>query len=89
MSNCCTVALHVAEQDGASLSVTSGGAASLTVGAEVYSSSVYHGAYAVTPSQSEQVLYTADKLLRENVVVAPIPSNYGLITYNGSTITVS
>lgn len=79
MSNCCCVSLHVSEQDGVALHV----------GGEVYSHDIYHGEYEVTPSQVEQVLQTADKLLRENVVVAPIPYYYGLITYNGSTITVS
>ena len=85
--NCCRVALHVAESDGALLHVGSSDAAALSVGGEVYSPDIYRGEYEVTPSQSEQVLETANKLLRENVVVAPIPCYYGLITYNGSTIT--
>ena len=85
----CRVALHVAESDGALLHVGSSDAAALSVGGEVYSPDIYRGEYQVTPSQSEQVLETADKLLRENVVVAPIPYYYGLITYNGSIITVS
>ena len=50
---------------------------------------VYQGEYEVTPSQQEQVLSTQNYLLTANVVVKPIPSNYGLITWNGSTITVS
>lgn len=49
----------------------------------------YAGAYEVTPSATEQVLATAETILYHDVVVAPIPSNYGLITWNGSTITVS
>ena len=49
----------------------------------------YEGVYQVTPSDREQQLPTANKLLTANVVINPIPSNYGLITYNGSTITVS
>lgn len=79
MNSCCRVALHVSESD----------SVHLHVGSEVYSPDIYRGEYEVTPSQSEQVLETADKLLRENVVVAPIPYYYGLITYNGSIITVS
>ena len=49
----------------------------------------YDGSYEVTPSEEVQVLNTKDKQTRENIVINPIPQNYGLITYNGSTITVS
>lgn len=49
----------------------------------------YTGATIVTPSTSEQVLNTADKAVTRNIVINPIPSNYGLITWNGSTLTVS
>ena len=49
----------------------------------------YEGAYEITPSSSEQTLETGSLYMTGNVTVKPIPSNYGLITYNGSTITVS
>ena len=49
----------------------------------------YEGSYEVTPTEDTQVLNTKDKQTRENIVINPIPQNYGLITYNGSTITVS
>lgn len=49
----------------------------------------YTGAYEVTPSQLPQVLPTAGRSLAQNVTINPIPSNYGLITWNGSTLTVS
>ena len=49
----------------------------------------YTGAYEVTPTRETQVLHTAARTLAQDVVVNPIPHNYGLITYNGSTITVS
>lgn len=49
----------------------------------------YTGSYEVTPSAETQTLATANKVLTEDIVVNPIPSNYGLITYNGSFITVS
>ena len=49
----------------------------------------YQGPYEVTPSKQEQRLETENMVLATNVVIKPIPSNYGLITYNGSTITVS
>ena len=49
----------------------------------------YTGETVITPSTSEQVLNTADKVVTRNIVINPIPSNYGLITWNGSTLTVS
>ena len=50
---------------------------------------VYTGGTNITPSTSEQVLNTADKVVTRNIVINPIPSNYGLITWNGATLTVS
>lgn len=49
----------------------------------------YTGATTITPSGETQILNTADKSLYENITINPIPSNYGLITWNGSTLTVS
>lgn len=49
----------------------------------------YSGEYTVTPSEDTQVLYTAGKTLEQNVVVEPIPQNYGKIEWDGSVIYVS
>lgn len=49
----------------------------------------YSGPYEVTPSGETQTLATTDLHMVRNVTINPIPSNYGLITWNGSTITVS
>ena len=49
----------------------------------------YTGSYEVTPSEVAQTLPTAGAGMEQDIVVNPIPSNYGLITWNGSTITVS
>lgn len=49
----------------------------------------YTGPFEVTPSQATQTLYTAETSLDGNIVINPIPSNYGLITWNGSVLTVS
>ena len=50
---------------------------------------VYTGQTEITPSTTEQLLATAEKVVTRNIVINPIPSNYGLITWNGSTLTVS
>lgn len=54
-----------------------------------YDLPVYDGITEVTPSNQAQVLQTSSKALTRNIVVNPIPSNYGLISWNGSTLTVS
>lgn len=50
---------------------------------------VYDGDYEVTPSQETQTLETSSTVLIRNITINPIPSNYGLISYNGSVLTVS
>lgn len=50
---------------------------------------VYVGPYEVTPTQEEQVLQTDNRLMTENLIVNPIPENYGLITWNGSHLRIS
>lgn len=50
---------------------------------------IYTGPYEVTPSQEAQILHTDDKLATEDIIVNPIPSNYGLITWNGSYLRIS
>lgn len=49
----------------------------------------YEGPMTVTPSAEEQVLDTDTKSVYGNIVIGPIPQNYGLITWNGSVLTVS
>lgn len=49
----------------------------------------YTGEYEVTPSGETQILATANHGMTRNVIVNPIPSNYGRITWNGAILTVS
>lgn len=56
---------------------------------EGYVSGIYHGSTDITPTDTAQVLDTQGMVISENIVIEPIPSNYGLITWNGSTLTVS
>ena len=60
----------------------------LTVPAEA-GGIAYDGEADITPSAVEQRLETAGRMMREDIVIQPIPRNYGLITWNGTTITVS
>lgn len=49
----------------------------------------YTGDYTITPGTAEQVLETRNMRMTDNLTVNPIPSNYGLITWNGAVLTVS
>lgn len=49
----------------------------------------YEGPFEVTPSTEEQTLETYHLYVGADIKINPIPNNYGLITYNGVTITVS
>ena len=49
----------------------------------------YEGAYEITPSAEAQTLPSTDTVMHGDIVINPIPSNYGLITWNGATLTVS
>ena len=68
---------------------------SLTIGTgipiakEYIGADPYTGAYSATPSTEAQTFSTRNLRMTGDFVVNPIPSNYGLITWNGSTLTVS
>lgn len=49
----------------------------------------YEGAYTVIPTSERQVLPTERTMPVQDIIVEPIPSNYGLITWDGATLTVS
>ena len=68
--------------------VASDGTSSACVHSVIKTGAPYTGSYTVTPSASTQTIHTANKLLSEDIVVNPIPSNYGLVSWNGSVLTV-
>lgn len=49
----------------------------------------YEGAYEFTPSAEAQIIPCNGTKMSDDITINPIPQNYGLITYNGSYITVS
>lgn len=49
----------------------------------------YEGDYNVTPAGEAQILSTSGKLMTEDIKIERIPSQYGLVTWDGSVITVS
>ena len=50
---------------------------------------IYDGPVTITPSDTAQIIETDHTSVLSNITVGPIPDNYGLITWNGSVLTVS
>lgn len=48
----------------------------------------YTGPYSFTPSEAEQVIPIEQKQAEQNIVIAPIPQEYGRISWNGATLKV-
>lgn len=49
----------------------------------------FEGPYEWTPTQSTQTIPIIGKGASEDIIINPIPSNYGLITWDGAILTVS
>jgi len=86
-----TVELTLAEDDALDLGLAEEDSLGLGIGENVVITTdpVYHGDYEFTPTQQTQTVSTSGYLLEQNIIINPIPSNYGLITWDGSTLTVS
>ena len=48
----------------------------------------YTGPTVITPSEDTQTLMTADKVVTKNIVVNPIPANYGKIVWDGARLRI-
>ena len=55
----------------------------------VSSFDAYDGQYEITPTQERQTLETNEKVCISDIIIKPIPENYGLITWNGHSLKVS
>ena len=91
MNSCCCAHLHVEESAGAKLHVADAASMSLDVGGDFYAVGppFYDGPYEITPGDEAQTLHMEGMRASQDVTVNPIPSNYGLITWDGSVLTVS
>lgn len=49
----------------------------------------YEGSYEITPNAETQTLETKNLRMTDNIVINPIPSNYGRVDWNGQYLTVS
>ena len=62
--------------------------ATMSTAIQIVDGEHYTGDYTVTPGETEQVLQTAGLVMEQSVTVEAIPSNYGRITWDGSTLRV-
>ncbi len=51
--------------------------------------SPYTGRYTFTPTGGMQTVPIGGKTASRDIIINPIPNNYGLITWNGAILTVS
>ena len=49
----------------------------------------YDGPYEFTPTAEEQTVRIARLQATQDIKITPIPSNSGMVTYNGNVITIS
>ena len=56
---------------------------------DIHQAGEYAGSYEVTPTAYTQTLNTTDKILTQDIIINPIPSNYGLVTWDGNTLTIT
>lgn len=57
--------------------------------AHVSNAPTFKGEYEITPTEEVQVIKTAHNILNRDIVINPIPSNYGKITWDGGVLTIS
>ena len=80
VENTTAVTLRVAQPEDISMTVT---------GVVYIDYPEYEGETEVTPGAEAHTLETNGTLLRSNITINPIPSNYGLVAWDGSVLTVS
>lgn len=88
----CGIDFRIEDDEEILFEVGDDGSVDFETGDPVILSSVfpdYEGGYHFTPSPETQTIETRNRVLRERIVIDPIPRNYGRITYNGQIITVS
>ena len=56
---------------------------------DIHTTGEYSGPYEVTPTNAVQTLPTTGKSMAHDIKVNPIPSNYGLIGWNGSVLSIT
>lgn len=81
--------LMVTQSDGdPDLDIQQDGEAGEVIKVVDYDHPIYDGPIEITSSRETQVLETQEKILITNIIVNPIPENYGRLLWTGNTLTV-
>jgi hypothetical protein len=83
------MSVTVSDQD-YSLQVSGGQAVGLAVDTAITAPLMEHylGPYTVTPGSAPVTLDTIGKVMDQNIIVNPVPGNYGQIIWDGSVLNV-
>lgn len=69
--------------------LSGGGGLSGGLSLEVITAPSYDGPYEYTPTQSTQTVQIDGKQATQDIIINPIPSNYGLVQWNGAYLMIS
>lgn len=83
------ISASVSEEINVDVSVCESESIELRIVEQQGSAPPYTGSYTFTPSQSAQTININGMIATQDITINPIPNNYGLITWNGSVLTVS
>ena len=81
------ISLVIPEQAEAGLTIAADGEYGEII--KVKDGDPYRGETVITPTEERQTLQTTGLIMPADVIIEPIPSNYGRITWDGATLTVS
>lgn len=87
-----TQTIEIRGGGGGTIEIGGGGERSASIeiaGAEKVTPPKYAGPYEFTPTQETQTAHINRKMGTQDITINPIPKNYGLVTYNGSIITIT
>lgn len=76
--------IHIASVSGSTVRP-----ASIQIASVEFPEEPYEGEYTFTPAAEAQTIAINGKVALHDITIDPIPSNYGLITWNGSYLTVT
>lgn len=85
------ISVSVEEPEDITLEVSEDAPVAISVSGvvEVPVADTYAGPYEFTPGDLQQIIHIQGLMAVSDITINPIPNNYGKISWNGSTLTVS
>ena len=76
--------IHIASVSGSTIRP-----ASIQIASVGFPAETYDGEYTITPSNEAQTIAINGRIALHNITIQPIPSNYGLVAWNGTTLSIT